>query len=967
MSYASLLFAFAAALSSAARAEPGVLPSSAVVGAEGWLPGVTEVLQPAVVRGPAGAVRVVVPVGPLLDEPDVYDLVLEQVVGLAAVREGAPVWLDGLDGRLVPLASLRPEVPPAPPKERAALAIAPVTHPTRGDGALSGRAVYVSQCHGWQYYTSLSRFSSQRPVLFNTVEDFHNPEGANEFLIPMLENAGAAVFTARERDSNPLSVIVDNGESGYAESGSGFENGAPGWATLATLPYGTNPFDAGTTRRFPAAGGAVATWTPDVPADGEYAVYVSWDSDPTHASDAHYRLTHPGGVIDRFFDQRVHGSTWQYVDTLYLTAGKSLSIELIADSAEAGRSLSADAVRVGGGMANVSRAGKLPASGSFSAARWEEAALSYVQFNGAPPSVYDAQGNGIGTDHVARSMWAAWEHPQGEDAVYLSWHSNAASGTARGTVTYFAGGGPDAPASKPSECSRGAVSGSYTLANLVQQEIVAGVRALHETDWLDRGVATACFSEVSSTLNPEFPSILVELAFHDNAADTAWLKDPRFRHTSARAMYRGIVRYFAERDGVPPRYLPEPPEELALVHGGDGKLRLSWAPGPVGAPYGDAPTGYVVETSPDGKVWTRTFTTSSTSTVLGAAPGAVRYVRVLATNAGGVSFPSEVLGARRDGSGAAPLLIVSGYDRLDAFQLPFRDAGAIGDVVTMDLPRMNPFDTAVAHGQAAAAAGWTFDTVSDEAFLDLDLSAYAAIWWVAGEESSGTTTLTPGAQARVRDFVGAGGGFWVSGSELLWDLDARGDAADKAFCDDVLSARLASDKADSEAVSGEGLLAGVGAMDFSAAAGGAYPVDFPDSLDSAAPVVARYGDGSVAGVLASRVAVFGFPFETIGDPAVRTEVAARLLGAIAPDVTPGQPVGPGDTGSDSGRPDGVDDPGAGGGLDAARVPRGALGGCGCAWAAAWPQPASAGWPLLLVVGLGWTRRRRRVLDGGEVP
>ena len=43
--------------------------------------------------------------------------------------------------------------------------------------------------------------------------------------------------------------------------------------------YGENPFDAGTTRRFPSNGGAVASWIPDVPEDGYYAVYVSWDSD----------------------------------------------------------------------------------------------------------------------------------------------------------------------------------------------------------------------------------------------------------------------------------------------------------------------------------------------------------------------------------------------------------------------------------------------------------------------------------------------------------------------------------------------------------------------------------------------------------------------------------------------------------------------------------------------------------------
>ena len=72
-------------------------------------------------------------------------------------------------------------------------------------------------------------------------------------------------------------------------------------------------FDAGTTRRFPS--GSVATWIPNVPKDGYYNVYVSWDSDsemiPMHITESPITV-----VIDRTFDQRVHGSTWQYVETV---------------------------------------------------------------------------------------------------------------------------------------------------------------------------------------------------------------------------------------------------------------------------------------------------------------------------------------------------------------------------------------------------------------------------------------------------------------------------------------------------------------------------------------------------------------------------------------------------------------------------------------------------------------------------
>ena len=192
--------------------------------------------------------------------------------------------------------------------------------------------MYLSQCHGWIWYDSLGRFATQRGNNWDTVEDFHNPEGANQYLTAYLENAGASVFTTGERDLQTALAIADNDGSGYAESGSTFTNGLAGFAATAPFVYGEDPFDAGTTRNFVANSGDVATWTPVVPEDGYYNVYVSWDATPDNATDAHYRFTHPGGVIDRTFDQTVHGSTWQYAENLWLTAGTSLTVELIGDS-----------------------------------------------------------------------------------------------------------------------------------------------------------------------------------------------------------------------------------------------------------------------------------------------------------------------------------------------------------------------------------------------------------------------------------------------------------------------------------------------------------------------------------------------------------------------------------------------------------------------------------------------------------
>jgi hypothetical protein len=774
------------------------------------------------------------------------------------------------------LEDLLPTAVPLPEKPSTGAAqpfSAPVTHAGRADGALSGKAIYLSQCHGYIWFNSLGRFSTQRGNLFDTVEDLHNPEGMNQFLTVYLENAGANVFTVKERDHTRSMVIVDNDDassSQYQETGAGFASVARGWGRKATLKYGEDPFRLGTSRRMPATGGGVARFTVDPPQTGRQAVYVSWVSGSDHATQARYRFTHPGGTFERTFDQRVHGSTWQYIDTLWLNEGEPLIVELIGDTGEAGRFVSIDAVRVGGGSGVVERHGV-----TTGRPRWEEGANISAQFNGAPTGVYDAFGDRVdGNDVVTRSRWAAWESPSGEDALYLSWHSNAsADGSARGTVTYIYEGSQGAP-----------VAGSYNLAAAVQEELVDAFQMFWEPGWRDRGVRSAAFGEVNPAHNPKMPSALIELAFHDNATDANFLKHPKFRRDAARAMYRGVVRYYAQRDGVTPVYLPEPPVGLELRHDSSGRLALSWKPGPVGAPYGNAPTGYLVQTSRDGLSWDEGISVSGTSTVLDTRIGRVVYARVIATNAGGMSFASEVMAGRRSPDGSTPVLLVDAFDRFDSGQLDWENLPAVGNVRRFLSHRVNPYDIVAPHARAIAEAGWFFDSISDEQLPHVDLSKYRLIVWGTGEESTADETFSTAQQRILRPWWSAGGAIWTSGSEILWDLDHRGDAEDKAFALEVLGATLKADSAETSIANGVGLLDGIN-LSFPAATA-PYPVEWPDELNSSRPVVARYATGTIAGVLGERVALFGFPFEAIADPASRAEVAKRLLPALVPGYTP---------------------------------------------------------------------------------
>ncbi len=132
------------------------------------------------------------------------------------------------------------------------------------------------------------------------------------YLIPMLENAGAMVFTPRERDIQTNEVIVDNdnqtdiSQKNYLEINDGkqsiWKNGIGEAFAIGNPPYGTgvNPFNQGTHRIFisDTSTFAHAEWIPQIPETGFYAVYVSYLSSEQNAEDARYSVYYAGGKTD---------------------------------------------------------------------------------------------------------------------------------------------------------------------------------------------------------------------------------------------------------------------------------------------------------------------------------------------------------------------------------------------------------------------------------------------------------------------------------------------------------------------------------------------------------------------------------------------------------------------------------------------------------------------------------------------
>ena len=194
-------------------------------------------------------------------------------------------------------------------------------------------------------------------------------------------------------------------------------------------------------------------------------------------------------------------------------------------------------------------------------------------------------------------------------------------------------------------------------------------------------------------------------------------------------MAQGVARYFATRDGLPLTLPPEEPVAVRVENTDLNSLRISWRPPLADAAGGDAPTGYRVYTSTNGYAFDDGVPVAGESYDLtDVSLGDVRYVRVTATNAGGESFPSQVVGAR---VGAARILVVGGFDRIDGALLVDEDltAYSLDTVERMWLSRINDGSYASRHGAAITAAGRSFDGASNEAIeagdidIAMDLSA----------------------------------------------------------------------------------------------------------------------------------------------------------------------------------------------------------------------------------------------------
>ena len=139
--------------------------------------------------------------------------------------------------------------------------------------------------------------------------------------------------------------------------------------------------------------------------------------------------------------------------------------------------------------------------------RWEESGYYYAGFMGRP----DWESAGTVT---AMPRYAAWEAEAWEagKCIYLSWHSNASSGTARGTISfaYSSGGWGGA---------FNGVAGGDKLRNRVHDEMINDIRLGWEARCriAARQRQTSARSTRRTTRDARRR---LEVAFHDNPTES---------------------------------------------------------------------------------------------------------------------------------------------------------------------------------------------------------------------------------------------------------------------------------------------------------------------------------------------------------------------------------------------------------------------------------------------------------------
>ena len=557
-------------------------------------------------------------------------------------------------------------------------------HITQG---LQNRHISLWASHGRYFNVKDSVWKWQRPSLFGTREDLFTQTIVTPYLIPMLQNAGAVVFTPRERDWQRNEFIVDNDtpESGYKEA-----QGNHHWQKSPTIgfsmhpgPYEDyeNPFNTGTGRMAATTEShkkqSEIVWQPAITESGNYAVYVSYHTLENSIDDAHYTVWHQGIPTEFRVNQQMGEKTWVYLGNFYFDAGQSMRncVTLSNLSRHHHGVVTADAVRFGGGLGNINRG-----RGVSGLPRCLEGARYYAQWAGMPYEVYsskdgqDDYGDDINVRSYMTNLLAGGSvfmpDTTGRNVpieLSLAIHSDA--GYTKDGKSHTGTLAVCTTTMKDSVLNTGLTRlVSRDLADELLYSIPADISKKYG-NWPTRELFDRNYSE---TREPMVPSAILETMSHQNFADMRMGQDPNFRFDLARSIYKAILRYVCDMHHN--KYVVQPlaPVRLSAELTGKGEAKISWR-GVFDEYEATAkPTGYVLYTATGRSGFdngTYIKGGNETSVTIDIEPDKVYSFRVTAVNDGGESFPSEVVSVYDVPEAQKTVLVVNGFHRLAAPQV----------------------------------------------------------------------------------------------------------------------------------------------------------------------------------------------------------------------------------------------------------------------------------------------------------
>ena len=556
-----------------------------------------------------------------------------------------------------------------------------ISEPLRITNGLQGRHLSLWASHGRFYDQKKGMWRWQRIKLFGTTEDLFTQTIVVPYLIPMLENAGAVVFTPRERDWQKEEIIVDNDGSkrNYVEVTSKEK-----WQTTPLPGFmlhegfysdGENPFEAGSARMTATTSSksrfSQATYQPDFKKAGRYAVYVSYQTLPNSVDDALYTVWHRGERTQFHVNQQMGGSTWVYLGTFDFDAGYS-EFNCVTVSNKSGKSgvVTTDAVRFGGGMGNIQRFGLV--SGF---PRALEGARYYAQWAGMPYSVYSSKAgqDDYGDDINVRSLTT---NLLGGGSCYmpniegrkvpielsLAIHSDAGYqkdgtsiyGPLSICTTNFNNGKLDAGISRLA---------SHKLAEALLNNEITDLNYQYG-HWVRRDLYDRNYSE---TRLPAVPSAILETMSHQSFPDMRYGQDPSFRFTLARSIYKTLLKYISDQHKTSYEVTPLAPDNFRMEFKHNNKIRLSWDAVQDPQEPTSKPTGYILYTAiGEADFDNGTYIRSKNTHELELEPGLLYHFKVVACNRGGKSFPTEVLSALYTPRASKTILIVNNFRRVSS-------------------------------------------------------------------------------------------------------------------------------------------------------------------------------------------------------------------------------------------------------------------------------------------------------------